>query len=782
MRARYTIAFKIISIVIFAVVAIGVSVTATAYICARQGFDKENRNALAVYRRVIDDNLEKVKTQYKVLAAAQALRPSVAAGVANNDHEALARIGAGLIGTGQAQFVVFTDAEGKVVARGHDAAYGDSIAEQECVRRALAGTSWAAVEAGKIVKISLRASAPVLRDGKIVGAVITGTNISGSNVFVDEIKKAMGVEATIFYGDIRESTTIIRDGARVVGTPLDNRELVASVLERGLDATVPITLFGKSYLALYWPLAGAEGKPIGMVFIGKDQSVASGALRDMFVYVLAACLAVMGLVGLAGYAASKRITRPIDKLLRYSKQIATGDYSRSIKPTSHDEIGDLTVSINSMVDTLKNKLGFSDGVIKGMSSPTAIVNPRSEITFVNKQMLDLIHLSETPEHYVGQDLAEFFYGQKGKDTITARCMRESRRYDGIDADLLIRNGNTLSLKIFSAPIYDLDGALLGAIVTLADMTTVKEKQQSCELQSVKIMKAADVADAVSNQVSVAAGQLAAQIEQSAKGSRHQAQRIADTAAALEEMGATVVEVARNASQAAETSGVTKQKAESGAAVVDGVVKSIGEVRAQAHSLRVGMGQLGGQAEDIGKIMSVISDIADQTNLLALNAAIEAARAGEAGRGFAVVADEVRKLAEKTMTATQEVSRAISEIQDGTKRNIENVDLAVRLIEQSTSMAGESGEALSEIVKLADAASDQVRSIATASEQQSSAIEEINRSVAEINAIASETSEGMDLATQAVAAMAGQSQELRSLIMDMREDDTPNPGQQPRLPA
>jgi methyl-accepting chemotaxis protein len=773
MKARLTIAFKIIFIVLFAAAFIGAGVTATSYICARLGFDKENRNTLEVYRRVIDDDLEKKKKECGGFATAQALRPDVAAAVAGNDHEALKRIGEEAIKTDQAQFMAFTDDKGKVIARGHDTMYGDDISGQECTRRALAGASCTAIEAGKTVKISLRAAAPVMRDGKVVGAVIAGMDISGSNAFVDDIKKTMGVEASIFYGDTRESTTIVQGGKRVEGTPLGNRELAANVLERGLEAAVPATLFGKSYLALYWPLVGGEGKPIGMFSIAKDLSVADDALRDMFVYVLAACLALMGLLGAIGYVASKRITRPIDKLLRYSKRVEAGDYSQPIQPTSQDEIGDLTASINAMVDTLKNKLGFSDGVIQGISSPAVIVDPRSEITFVNQQMLQLLGLPGAPEQHLGRDLGEFFYGQKGKDTITGRCMREKRRYDGIEADLTIRTGKTVSLKIFSAPIYDLDGQLLGGIVTLVDMTALKQKQQSSELQSAKIMKAADVADTVSNQVSEAAEKLTARIEQSAKWARRQAQRISETATAMEEMGATVVEVARNAAHAAETSGATKQKAENGAAVVDNVVKSIDEARTQAHSLRTGMGQLGGQADGIGKIMNVISDIADQTNLLALNAAIEAARAGDAGRGFAVVADEVRKLAEKTMAATQEVSHAISAIQVGTKHNIENVDLAVRLIEQSTAMAGESGDALAEIVKLADEASDQVRSIATASEQQSAAIEEINRSIAETNSIASDTSGRMDQAAQAVQGMAGQSQELRSLIMDMREDNAPS---------
>ena len=132
-----------------------------------------------------------------------------------------------------------------------------------------------------------------------------------------------------------------------------------------------------------------------------------------------------------------------------------------------------------------------------------------------------------------------------------------------------------------------------------------------------------------------------------------------------------------------------------------------------------MGELGKQAQGIGQIITVIEDIADQTNLLALNAAIEAARAGEAGRGFAVVADEVRKLAEKTMSATREVVDFVGAIQDCAQKNVVATDSAVKLVEESTGLAGQSGEALHAIVGMVQRTADQVRAIATASEEQSS---------------------------------------------------------------
>jgi len=243
--------------------------------------------------------------------------------------------------------------------------------------------------------------------------------------------------------------------------------------------------------------------------------------------------------------------------------------------------------------------------------------------------------------------------------------------------------------------------------------------------------------------------------------------VAETATAMEEMNATVLEVAKNASQASDSSHDARNKALEGAKIVAQVVTSIGSVQTVSAAMKEDMGLLGKQAEGIGAIMNVISDIADQTNLLALNAAIEAARAGDAGRGFAVVADEVRKLAEKTMTATKEVGDAISGIQHGTKKNLENVERAVTAIEQATTLANSSGETLQEIVHLVEVSADQVRSIAAASEQQSAASEEINRSIEEVNRISSETAGAMTQSAQAVGELANQAGNLRGLIEKMK---------------
>jgi methyl-accepting chemotaxis protein len=257
------------------------------------------------------------------------------------------------------------------------------------------------------------------------------------------------------------------------------------------------------------------------------------------------------------------------------------------------------------------------------------------------------------------------------------------------------------------------------------------------------------------------------VEQSSRGAEMQTQRVEETSTAMGQMTATVLEVAQSASRAAQSSDVAREKARDGSGVVGQAVAAIGAVQDRALVLKDNMSALGRKSEDIGRIMNVISDIADQTNLLALNAAIEAARAGDAGRGFAVVADEVRKLAEKTMTATREVGEAIRGIQDGARETVGEVERTVEDIEAATGLARSSGLVLEDIVRLVVEATDQVRSIATASEEQSAASEEISRSVEEVNVISRETSEAMNQSARAVGELAEQALSLRTLIGELK---------------
>ncbi len=247
----------------------------------------------------------------------------------------------------------------------------------------------------------------------------------------------------------------------------------------------------------------------------------------------------------------------------------------------------------------------------------------------------------------------------------------------------------------------------------------------------------------------------------------QGECIEETAASLDELNIISQDVARNVSEAKALSGNTRDKAELGLEVVKRSTESINKVHELSGGVKSHMQDLGKQADEIGDIMEVISDIADQTNLLALNAAIEAARAGEAGRGFAVVADEVRKLAEKVMLATKDVSNAVTNIQRSTRQNIDMVEQSTEEIIKSADLGKASVDTLLEISGIARQTAEEIESIATASTRQWTVNEQINEAMKEVKVYSTRTKEHMGNAINGVNELANVQKELHRLMNSLQ---------------
>jgi methyl-accepting chemotaxis protein len=489
------------------------------------------------------------------------------------------------------------------------------------------------------------------------------------------------------------------------------------------------------------------------------------AQRDVLLGVGAAAVVILVLVIM--FVISRLVVRPLHEIEGFTAAIAKGDFKAQLGTAFRFEMKSLAENIRVMVAEIKNKLGFAQGVLDGFVLPCAVFDKDNKATFINSHMMAALDKDGDPKAHYGLTSGQFFYGEAGRETLTLKSLREKRRMD-LEVEYTTAKGNAKIFNVTSTPISDLDGNLLGVLGTWFELTEIRAQQKKIEAQNRKIAEAAAAANTVSDQVASASEELSAQIEQSSRGSEEQRNRTGEAATAMEEMNATVMEVAKSASTAAELADKAKAKAQEGEKLVDEVVATINQVNAKAEELKADMTELGRQAEGIGQIMNVIADIADQTNLLALNAAIEAARAGDAGRGFAVVADEVRKLAEKTMNATNEVENYIKAVQASARKNIQGTEATTKAILASTETAGRSGAALHEIVEMVERTADQVRGIATASEEQSAASEEISRTTEDINRIASETAEAMTQSAQAVSDLARLAQELKTIINNMQE--------------
>ncbi|MDI9561484.1 MAG: methyl-accepting chemotaxis protein [Pseudomonadota bacterium] len=263
-------------------------------------------------------------------------------------------------------------------------------------------------------------------------------------------------------------------------------------------------------------------------------------------------------------------------------------------------------------------------------------------------------------------------------------------------------------------------------------------------------------------VASASHQLSASSEQMSRGAGQQAERASQVATASEEMSQTVFDIAKNTSNIETSATKTANLAKEGRDVVDNAVKEIEAIAKMTDDSSRLIYSLGGRSTQIGEIISVINEIADQTNLLALNAAIEAARAGEAGRGFAVVADEVKKLAERTANSTSEIGGMIKSIQEEVKQTVSSMESVTKQVGIGVELSAQAGNVLGNIVAGVDELNSMVHQIASATEEMAATSEEISKDIESIASISRETSTSSD-------QIAYASQEMSRLAINLEKD-------------
>lgn len=269
--------------------------------------------------------------------------------------------------------------------------------------------------------------------------------------------------------------------------------------------------------------------------------------------------------------------------------------------------------------------------------------------------------------------------------------------------------------------------------------------------------------ATAEHVASASEEISSAATQQAQGAETQKDQTVQVATAMSEMSATVTSVSDSCNKASEAAQQAAETARQGGLIVEGTLAKMRAIAESVGATAKKVEGLGKSSDQIGRIIGVIDEIADQTNLLALNAAIEAARAGEQGRGFAVVADEVRKLAERTTSATKEIAQMIATIQSETKMAVVAMESGTRQVEEGVAATAKAGASLHSIIRMSESVGEMISEIATAATEQSSTTDQVNGNVDQISRLVKESAIGAQQSATACHDLSVLALDLQAMV-------------------
>jgi methyl-accepting chemotaxis protein len=512
-------------------------------------------------------------------------------------------------------------------------------------------------------------------------------------------------------------------------------------------------------LAELYPVLSGKDK-VGFVVIGLSKTQISSITSSNRItsLIISFVIFILGL-GAMRLFFTRVVYNPIKNLTAIANKIAIGDVDVKIESGRIDEIGQLENSFISIVESIKDQNQIAESISNGDLSKTA--NVKSDKDILSRSMNNVL---ETLRNLINEVNTLTNSATDGKLSQRGNIAK----YNGGYKEIV--QGINETLDVIVAPVKE--GAIVLEQIAAGDLTVRINKVYKGDHQLIKnsINSVADSLSKILSDVNKvisatanAASEISSSSEQMSAGAQEQSIQTTEVASAMEEMTKTIFETTKNSSSAAEAAKDSGVIAKEGGVVVNQTIEGMNRIAEVVKKSALTVHALGKSSNQIGEIAQVIDDIADQTNLLALNAAIEAARAGEQGRGFAVVADEVRKLAERTTKATKEIATMIRQIQKDTDGAVISMNEGTTEVEKGKELADRAGHSLKQIITGAEKVVDISTQVAAASEEQSATAEQISRNIESINNVTKQTTASVKQITKSAEDLNNLTVNLQNLV-------------------
>ena len=552
----------------------------------------------------------------------------------------------------------------------------------------------------------------------LVVSEMTAQNVASALVFDDTeaVKASLGLLKVV--ADVQFAITI-KDGKESGGYTLENIGSKRQQVDAAVQAKERLSVIDDILVAVV-PIMGEKGV-IGTLVLGVSREKLLADVRQSRVIAIAVGLGIVLIGGLMIWLVISRLTKPLKELAAAAEQVAHGRTDIAVKVQSRDEIGVLATGFNMMVENVRHSIA---GFQAQKEAADALAQAAEEIK--NKTIEQQSYLEESTRTILDA-MQRFAFGD-----LTVQ-VESNGRQDDIN-------------KIF-----------VGFNRSIASVRDLVEKVIN------NVAKTNDIAAHISS----ASGEMAATSEE-------QASQVMYIATSVEDMARSVAENAHQSSQINSLTQRNGTNASEGARVVGAAVKKIEEIAKVVNDASAVVEKLGNSSAEIGEIVQVIEEIADQTNLLALNAAIEAARAGEQGRGFAVVADEVRKLAERTATATKQISQTIKQIQRDTEQAVIGMKRGDKEVVEGLTLAKQAGNALRGIVTDSLEVEGMMKGSSNALQQQSSSAAGISQNIEQVSASIHETTSSLSAIANATESLRTLTESLQDLVSHFEVGDSAQP--------